>query len=365
MANGHHYSSSPLGDLKHNPLGPAQQTHEAPPSLQPPKKRRQKRYRVLQMILVVVMPVFFLCALLIANKILRLSFIGAAVICMALMWLLKAFSSNARKTLTLVYSVLAVVVCCALLLALNPKQAATKVDAKSMFNTGTALDSDTISNVEKQSATETPAPQATEAPISAAEQRLKLFIEAWTNSDTNTMLTLCLPSWIESQDSAATSLFKLLAIGINKPTSYKVEEVYGSDADATRAIQVVVHLSTSGGDVARRYQIFLNRVNDVWYIDPASLNSISVVTDEDEVFGQQESILTNQTPTPEPDPTVDPNTVLYYNPDGGQAYHCDPNCSSTDAKYLPFKGTFTYSQLNDTPYDVLNWCRYCKPPKRE
>lgn len=367
-ANKGRYTSVPLMNLKDNPI---ERPHvDEPPTFEAEKKRPEKlkRYTVLQLILTVALPILFLCALFIVSMPLRLAFIAVALISVALMWILRAFTLNARKTLSLVYILLAVIIGFAMLLSsplASTRQTVARVDTDSMFSKENVLDTVTMSDIESQLQTETPVPQATEIPVSAAEEKLREFMSAWSESDTNHMLALCTPSWVEQQDNAPSSLFKLLAIGINRPTGYRIENIGGSDTDMMRAIQTVVYLSTSGGDVARRYQIFLTRLNNEWYIDPASLNSIGIVTDENEVFGQQESMLTNATPSPTPLPTIDPNTTLYYNPDGGQAYHIDPYCKSAAPENLPFKGTFKYSELGETPYDVLNRCRYCKPPERK
>ena len=60
-----------------------------------------------------------------------------------------------------------------------------------------------------------------------------------------------------------------------------------------------------------------------------------------------------------------PDTVLYYNPDGGSYYHAVAECKlSTDPKYLPFKGSFKYSEINNEPYKNLKPCAACGAPTR-
>ena len=60
----------------------------------------------------------------------------------------------------------------------------------------------------------------------------------------------------------------------------------------------------------------------------------------------------------------DNDVILYYNPNGGTKYHLDQNCKSTHAKYLPMKGTFYYSQINDEEYVNLKPCNVCNAPAR-
>lgn len=55
----------------------------------------------------------------------------------------------------------------------------------------------------------------------------------------------------------------------------------------------------------------------------------------------------------------DPETVLYYNPDGGQYYHTDRNCSSIKNRFLPLKGTVLYKDLDLPQYSYLTPCNSC------
>ena len=63
----------------------------------------------------------------------------------------------------------------------------------------------------------------------------------------------------------------------------------------------------------------------------------------------QETPDPNVTPavTSTPEPYIDGNTLLYYNPNGGKLYHLDPNCKIINPKFLPLGGTFTYSQIEN------------------
>jgi len=57
--------------------------------------------------------------------------------------------------------------------------------------------------------------------------------------------------------------------------------------------------------------------------------------------------------------------MLYHNPDNGQYYHLDPNCSSIRDRFLPLKGSFTYAELDDAEYQNLTPCKSCNPPLRK
>ena len=59
-----------------------------------------------------------------------------------------------------------------------------------------------------------------------------------------------------------------------------------------------------------------------------------------------------------------PDEILYYNPDGGSKYHTALYCLSTNSKYLPYKGKFTYAEINDEKYSSLQPCHVCGAPGR-
>lgn len=52
------------------------------------------------------------------------------------------------------------------------------------------------------------------------------------------------------------------------------------------------------------------------------------------------------------------DTVLYYNPTGGQNYHSDEYCNAVKDRYLPLTA-FTYGELDDETYASLTPCPYC------
>ena len=67
-------------------------------------------------------------------------------------------------------------------------------------------------------------------------------------------------------------------------------------------------------------------------------------------------------PEPFMDYPISPDTVLYYNPNGGQYYHADQNCSSIKDRYLPLAGSITYQELDNPEYAYLTPCKRCNPP---
>lgn len=86
-----------------------------------------------------------------------------------------------------------------------------------------------------------------------------------------------------------------------------------------------------------------------------------------------------QNPTIQPTATVRPTATpnqnvthdgvavdmtLYYNTDGGSYYHTTDRCSAINEKYLPLKGTITYSRLDESKFKRLKPCTSCSAPVR-
>ncbi len=62
-------------------------------------------------------------------------------------------------------------------------------------------------------------------------------------------------------------------------------------------------------------------------------------------------------------PPPDPNTQLFYNPEGGKNYHALARCPGVKERFLPLS-PFLYGELLMAPYDTLTPCPVCDPPSR-
>ena len=135
-----------------------------------------------------------------------------------------------------------------------------------------------------------------------------------------------------------------------------MEGITGQPSDTTRTVTVVALLDKMTGKDPSKYRmkVIMLKENEQWYVDPKSLSS-SEPTDEP---------TDEPTATPTPTAVVSGDTVLYYNPDGGSMYHADPNCSSINKKYTPLKGSFKFSEINDSKYSKLTRCSTCNAPVR-
>lgn len=62
-------------------------------------------------------------------------------------------------------------------------------------------------------------------------------------------------------------------------------------------------------------------------------------------------------------PETQDDAAMYYNPNGGEKYHTDQNCSSVRSRYLPLT-QMTYGALRSYPQTELTPCGACGAPER-
>lgn len=210
-----------------------------------------------------------------------------------------------------------------------------------------------VATVNETAATATPTARAED---NSAAERAETFFYFWSVNRYDDMLTLTDPSWRSSVDKPSNALFGL--IQNRTPLEYYVEKVSGTPDDSSRTVTMVATIDRNNGKDPVKYRlgVLMKKEGNEWYVDPQSLKSYESAETQDPA--------TIATPTPTATPPTPANTVLYYNPNGGTKYHLDPNCKSTHAKYLPFKGKFTYAEINDAKYAQLEPCNVCNAPLR-
>ena len=313
---------------------------------------------VSKIVLFGVLPLLFLAGMVFSLAVLKWIFIVLAVAGVAFLWIKPMFFSNTRLTLSAVYAAAAVVALVSALMT-APVDAQNN-PANSDPNSQAAID-ETLSNMMSQTG-DTPEPgmalqEVTPSPTPAlnneeAVSQLKSFFYFWSVNKTSEMVSLCAPSWQSSVDDPTKELFVILANRV--PKEYEVEKITGSASDSSCTATVVATIDKLyGGDPSKyRFSVIMLKENDVWYVDPKSLS-----TNE-----ELDTPTPSPTASPSPTPAVDASTLLYYNEDGGQYYHLDPNCSSLADKYKPLKSSFTYAQLNAGEHSDLRPCNYCGAP---
>lgn len=202
----------------------------------------------------------------------------------------------------------------------------------------------------------TPTPEPTDD--HSVTERLETFFYYWSANRQDDMLTLCAPSWQSKVENPKTALFGLMAN--RTPKDYMVESVSGTDYDTSRTVTVTSSMDRNNGKDPVKYRlsvIMLKEADNQWYVDPQSLQTYEAAETPDPSI--------TSTPAPTETPAIYANTVLYYNPSGGEYYHLDQNCKRINERYLPLKGHFTYSELGKDPYNKLKPCAICGAPSKE
>ena len=200
----------------------------------------------------------------------------------------------------------------------------------------------------------------TDSELADITERVISFFAAWNRNDPDEMLKICDSGWKATVEDPRAALPGILA-GMTPldATIERVQEIAGEGPDGLPYCLVTVnsHLDRNDGKNADMYKIkFLVRKeeNGLWYVNPTGLDSRE--TAEEESSAEKE---------PESDTeAAAADTVLYYQPDGGEYYHLDRNCLCVNPKYLPLQGSFLYSELNDEPYCALKRCEICGAPFR-
>lgn len=304
-----------------------------------------------------LLPVLFLLGVLLPSQPLCWIFLVAAALTVAAMWLKELVDSNLRLISSLLCGVLAVV---ALVVAINGP--ADKKEQQG--TTGPATQSSQSSTMQGGSVPtweNTPSPTPAVdlyAESGAAAEALQSFFYFWQINHDENMLALTAPSWRAQQADPLTAIFKIRAnrTPVDDP---EIVSIDGTEQDTVRTAKVKVTISRNiyGRDPAlMSFDVVLLKEDGAWYIDPNSLASNEVVATTKATNAMATQPVLN---------TAQADTVLYYNPDGGSYYHYEANCGKINSRYLPLKGQFLFSQVNDAPYKELEPCTYCGAPWRD
>lgn len=360
-----------------------------------PKRPKKEWNQLLLMLFFVVLPVLGLLAIFFQPV--RWIFMLLVVGCLGLMWFVHAFLFPGRMIVTAVYGLLLVFT---LVTALSERSARTPIDqTPNLFPTVTTTLSPTqvpqfaqpyspsvgmvmndaytdgMTGVQQvgmsggsadQSGqdlgvTDTGATYVSDRK-SDAEIALENFMEKWRKGIIADMVAYTPQSWRDAQaESAQQQLFWKFA---QKPLNdwRQMSAPTGTDASTARTITVEADINYGGELRTYQYDAIALYESDGWYIDPDSLSSGILVLQSTPTPDPN----TTPTPTPEPTPTPTPGpkTKLYYNKDGGKMYHADAYCPSVADKYLPLSGSFTYKDINKSPYTRLQPCDKCAAPHR-
>ena len=191
-------------------------------------------------------------------------------------------------------------------------------------------------------------------------KRVMSFFAAWNQNDPDEMLALCDAGWKATAKDPRTALLGILA-GLTPldVTVESVQEIAGNGPDGLvyDLVTVTAHLDRNNGQSPEldRIRLLVRKEEDgYWYINPTGLDTREAVEAEDPAGAEPGKNAG----------TAAADTVLYYQPAGGEYYHLDPNCKLVHPKYLPLQGSFLFSELNDEPYRHLKPCNICGAPLR-
>ncbi len=345
-SNRNRFSSAPLYGMKNKWPVDGQPPEEAARAKRSPKGAA---VRVMAAVFSLALPVLFILAIFIDQIALRWAFLALAALSLLVMWATGMFARSARATMTLIYVALSAVVGVAIIInssAIDATKNTPVANTSDYFTGNKAVDTSWLVSTP----TDSPA-----GAVSAAQERLDLFMGYWSENQLAQMLNFCLPSWTAQYENAEQELFGTIANRL--PVSWEFQAVSGSEAESSRTITLTAVIQRNNGQAPAKYQmqVLMLRVNDVWYVDPRSLGTTEV----------KEYTEPTKTPAPTATPTPPPtgNTLLYYNEDGGKRYHSKPDCSSVDQKYIPLT-SFYYADLNTKKFKALTPCSVCSAPKR-
>lgn len=378
------YSAAPAGSAKALDQKPK------------PKRSRREMNQMMLMVFFVILPVVGLLAIFFQPV--RWVFMAAVVIALAVMWLLRSFLFPGRMILSAVYGLLMVFTLVTALGAQsrssirtaqnNPFSAAPAPVASStpafasMYNTmGTSVPDgyysepyadayDGLTEVGLSGGSEdqnvpdggdTGASSYMPDVKSDAEIALENFMEKWRKGVIADMVDYTSKSWQDAQvDPPTQMLFWKFA---QKPLVEwrQMAAPTGTNESTARTITIQADVNY-GGVRTYEYDAIVLCENGVWAVDPDSLSTGVLVVAA--TATPDPNATPAPTPAPTPTPTPGPKTKLYYNKDGGRKYHSVNDCPSVSKEYLPLKGTFTYKDINKSPYNKLEPCTRCNPPER-
>lgn len=362
------YNDSPMYNMKNRRSGRRREPIQVPDAPQAPEARPQtaapeqgmKRHGLLSAMLSLVLPALFLVCLLVPANEARWAFLGLTAFCLLSMWVLGAFVRSARNTLTVIYLALAAVIALALFMNQQTPEARNAAAGR---NVTAAAPEENQAPLAVQ-VTAAPAPTADPASlVSEAEKRLDGFFQAWMKNQIQEILKYCSPAWINNTAAPTNVIFQNLSG--NLPLSYQVESAAGSDANTSRVITVRAVFQDGAETVDMRINVRMVKTNDIWYVDPNSLDLIPVNEEEEQKAAARilPNINTTKAPVATPDPNQ-PDIKVYYNKAGkGKYYHADKICPRVDSQWWPLE-EFSFSLINSQEFKNLLPCEKCGAPAR-
>ncbi|MDD3337134.1 MAG: hypothetical protein PHI98_16755 [Eubacteriales bacterium] len=298
-----------------------------------------------------MLPLLFIPCLFIPQSLnfIRYAFLVLSVCGMGGMWYRQMYGSATRMIISIAYVALCIVTV-SMLMQGNRDLQQTSAGVPPSVQQSQSPDELLAAGAASPEVTLTPTPAPTTAGKSEAQMRLETFMSNWAGNRVEDMVVLVQPSWATVQDTPANRLFMLL--GNRTPTDYTIEEISGTDEDTSRTVTMTATIDKNNGKDPSiyRFMVLMVKEGGEWYVDPNSLaTNDQVETNEGNVVTSKDVGTATEAPRTTVSPSPPPSTMLYYNPDGGNYYHLDPNCESIKEEYRPLQGSFPYSELGILP----------------
>ncbi len=330
-------------------------------------------------------------------------FVGIALLIIAMMWMLKSFAPRGRTFLSGVLLALCTVAMLSLV-EITPKAdtfpqygagdpttaqnggntnntgtgtpqgnnaafigmggdatATPPIDLTGMGVAGTDGDAagEAIANPTEAAATADP--YATPRTLSAAEAMLDKYLQLWVDANFEEMVQYTTPTWRKSVASPATQLFfNHGALFLQNWTITSEAQAASADSATLTVVANLIKDNSLRTPVTNKYEALMFNVDGVWYVDPASLRSGIPLTEPTPTAQPIDA----PAATPTPVPTTSSKTKLWYNTSGGKYYHSEQKCKAIATEYYSKMKSFTYADINKSPYSKLVPCPTCNAPKR-
>ena len=319
---------------------------------------------ILTILTCAVVPLLFVTAILFRTiPLVTIGASAAAVAMLVVLWLSGIFERPTNLMISVLYAVaIAVMVILVLTAGGGNPDASANPSSQTGSVTASPPPDEAPGVFQETSGTQaTPSPSAD---LSAADESINAasyFLSYWRMKQYDQMVNLCTRTWSQSLGSGKDPKNELYGLLRGRGMlDFTYQAASGTINDQRREITYQVQITLpNNSESTQILKISVERDPETgrWMIDPRS-----IVTNRPADTPTPAVTLPTQPPTPAP--IADPNTLLYYNPDGGTRYHLNRNCPSAAAKFLPFKGVFTYGELNSSQYRNLTPCAECSAPLR-
>ena len=224
-----------------------------------------------------------------------------------------------------------------------------------------------------------PVAEATASPmtgvLSAAEAVMTSYLQGWKDANWDSMAQCATPTWRSAQANPARQLFWNHGLWTLESWTMTAQNAGLNSDSITFSILTDLSKKNSTTDrMTKRFEgIVIKDEDGTWYVDPDSMRTGIEVKESASDLGASNAAVLAEDSALAPQLTVSnsdnmqqsqPNVTLWYNSKGGSFYHLEEKCASINSQYYSSMKSFSYSELNDSPYSKLKPCKTCGAPDR-